>query len=180
MSDITMKSLPPGAMSGGDTTRSIRVVPKDRPLISPVPLLMMGGLVLSALAMATYGSLTGMGLPKMTASPLVESRELAFQAVGEEGYTARDPATGKIVAELRLAKGDGFVMQVIRGLNHDRKVAGTEAAAPYRLTRHADGRSYMIDPSTGKFIATASFGPAQAAHVSNLIDKAVKVAGERP
>jgi putative photosynthetic complex assembly protein len=173
MSDYAMNN------TGEGGARTIRVVPRERPFIGPVPLLMMGGLALSSLAMAAYGSWAGLGAPKFTASPEVQSRDFSFLPVGDQGFDAVDPTSGRRVAELRLAKGDGFLIQVIRGLNHDRKIAGRDLAAPYRLKRHADGASYMVDAASGKFIATASFGAAQAAHVVKLIDRA-SAAGGRP
>jgi putative photosynthetic complex assembly protein len=173
MSDIALNN------TGERGARAVRIVPRERPFIGPVPLLMMGGLALSSLVMAAYGSWAGLGAPKFTSSPEIESRELSFQPVGEQGFDAIDPASGRRVAELRLAKGDGFLIQVIRGLNHDRKVAGRDLASPYRLKRHADGSSYMVDAASGKFIATASFGAAQAAHVTKLIEKAGVAAGGR-
>jgi putative photosynthetic complex assembly protein len=173
MSEYAMNTTGEGA------ARAIRVVPRERPLIGPVPLLMMGGLAIASLAMAAYGSWAGLGAPKFTASPEVQSRDISFLPVGDQGFDALDPASGKRIAELRLAKGDGFLIQVVRGLNHDRKIAGRDLTEPYRLKRHADGNSYMVDAASGKFIATAAFGAAQAAHVVKLIEMA-SVAGGRP
>lgn len=155
--------------SGVDASR-IRAVETSRPIIGRLPLAMMGGLMLTSLAVAAYGSWAGLATPRMSAAPLIESRDLLFKPVGVSGFEVRE-ASGAIVASIDERKGDGFVVSVVRSLAYQRRTAGLPPTERFRLTLHQDGRSYLIDQERGQFIATGSFGGGNAAHVKKLLGK---------
>jgi putative photosynthetic complex assembly protein len=54
----------------------------------------------------------------------------------------------------------GFLRGVLRGFARDRKLRGLgEEAAPFALTRWADGRLSVTDPATGRYVDLGAFGP---------------------
>ena len=70
---------------------------------------------------------------------------------------------------------NGFVRGVLRGLVRGRKAESIDATPPFRLTRWADGRLSLDDPSTGRHVDLEVFGPTNAAAFADIL-----VASGRP
>jgi putative photosynthetic complex assembly protein len=63
---------------------------------------------------------------------------------------------------------NGFARGVLRSLARERKREGIGQEPPFRLTRWADGRLSLDDPSTGEHVDIEVFGPTNAAAFANL------------
>lgn len=129
-----------------------------RPMITPLPLLLACGLVLTVVGMTAFARLTGIGVLRMPATAIVEYRDLAFRDLVERGIEVINPATGLVAERIALADGGGFIQTVMRGMMVDRKRAGATGEQPYRLARHEDGRMFLHDPSTGRVQTLDAFG----------------------
>lgn len=150
-----------------------------RPLVGPVPLALACGLALSALALTSFAKLTGIGVLRMPETPIAEYRDLAFRDLTERGIDVLDPRTGAVAERLALAEGGGFIQNVLRGMNMDRKAKGVPAEAPYRVARHGDGRLYLHDPATGRRQTVDAFGPVQTAVFARLLSRGREGTGEK-
>jgi len=115
--------------------------------------LVSGTLLATAIAHGTR-----QGLSEMPASVAVEVRDLRFED-RPEGTIVIYRAGESRLAEVLPAGGNGFLRGVLRGLARERLRQHGEVAAPFRLTRWADGRLTIADPSTGRSTDVAAFGP---------------------
>lgn len=69
-----------------------------------------------------------------------------------------------------LAPGtNGFVRGVLRGLVRERRADHVGEAPPFLLTRWADGRLSLDDPSTGRHVDLEVFGPTNAAAFAAIL-----------
>lgn len=116
------------------------------------------GLVLVTLAGAALAHITHQGRSAMAASAAVEVRDLRFED-RPEGTIAIFRDGERRLADVIPAGGNGFVRGVLRGLARERMRQHGAASAPFRLTRWADGRLTVSDPSTGRSVDVAAFGP---------------------
>jgi putative photosynthetic complex assembly protein len=64
---------------------------------------------------------------------------------------------------------NGFVRGVLRGLVRERRADHVGAAPPFRLTRWADGRLSLDDPSTGRHVDLEVFGPTNAGAFAQIL-----------
>ncbi len=112
-------------------------------------------------------------------TPIVEYRELAFRDLSERGVEVIDPTNGIVLTRLARSEGGGFVQNVLSGMNVDRKRQGTPGEAPYRIARHADGRLYLNDPSTGRRQTVDAFGATQTAVFARLLAGGATTQGEK-
>jgi hypothetical protein len=69
-----------------------------------------------------------------------------------------------------LAPGTGgFVRGVLRGLARERRAEHIGPEAPLLLTRWADGRLSLDDPSTGRHVDLEVFGPTNASAFADIL-----------
>ena len=109
----------------------------------------------SAILLAGAARITGVGTLAKPTSTAIDTRE----AEGAEGPVAI------------LAPGtNGFVRSVLRGLARERRLQGVGSAPAFRLTRWADGRLSLDDPSTGRIVELGAFGPTNRAAFAQLMD----------
>ncbi len=153
--------------------------PAGRPMLTPVPLALCCGLAILSLALATFARLTDVGVLRMPPTPVLEYRELAFRDLSERGVEVIDPTTGTVLTRLARSEGGGFVQNVLSGMNVDRKRQGTPGEAPYRIARHADGRLYLNDPSTGRRQTVDAFGATQTAVFARLLAGGATTQGDK-
>ena len=64
---------------------------------------------------------------------------------------------------------DGFVRIVLRNLARERIRQEQERHIPFRLTRWADGRLSVEDPTTGRRVDLGAFGAVNAASFAKLM-----------
>jgi putative photosynthetic complex assembly protein len=112
--------------------------------------LLVGG----SLALATYGSITGMARPQPGETGIVVQRSLNFL----------DRADGAVVVEEDGATVDvvqgqaGFLRGTLRGFARTRREKGIGSAPSMTLTAYADGRLVLYDPATGRQVDLEAFG----------------------
>ncbi len=153
--------------------------PAGRPMLTPVPLALCCGLAILSLALATFARLTDVGVLRMPPTPMVEYRDLTFRDLAERGVDVVDPATGTVLGRIARSEGGGFIQNVLSGMMIDRKRQATPGEAPYRIARHADGRLYLNDPSTGRRQTVDAFGATQTAVFARLLAGGATNQGEK-
>ena len=150
MSDVTAKeSLPRGALIGA------------------------GLLVLTALVLVCVALQTGHRPAQPPTSFVVESYDLRFEDRADGAVLIYSGASDQLVDT--LAPGtNGFVRGVLRGLVRERRAENIGPSPPFRLTRWADGRLSLDDPSTGRHVDLEVFGPTNAGAFADIL-----IAGSR-
>lgn len=127
------------------------------------------GLMLFSLAISFVGARTGMGTVHMPEAAAVETRALRFEDRPSGAVVVFDAATERPLST--VAPGtDGFVRGVLRGLMRERRLEGLPREAPFLLTRWADGRLSLRDPSTGRAVELDAFGPTNVGAFRALMD----------
>jgi len=99
---------------------------------------------------------------------VVDSRDLRFVDRGDGAvliYSSRD---GRL-ADTLLPGTNGFVRGVLRGLVRERRADHIGTTPPFRLTRWADGRLSLDDPSTGRHVDLEVFGPTNAGAFAQIL-----------
>lgn len=131
-------------------------------------LLGAGGLVLSSLLIVGVARLTGYTPDRPPPSVVVESHDLRFEDRADGAVLVYDDADGRLA--YTLAPGtNGFVRGVLRGLVRERRADQVGPTPPFRLTRWADGRLSLDDPSTGRHVDLEVFGPANAGAFADIL-----------
>lgn len=129
------------------------------------------GLVLGALLVVGIARLSGYTPPEPPPSAALEVRDVRFvdrTDGGIEIYRA-----GQVSPIDTLAPGtNGFVRGVLRGLARERRARGVGSGPPFRLTRWADGRLSLDDPSTGRHVDLEVFGPTNSSAFAQILIRA--------
>lgn len=125
-------------------------------------------LVALSLAMVIIARLTGYEPAKPQASSVVESRDLRFVDRSDGAVLVYGSELDRPVDVLRPGT-NGFVRGVLRGLVRRRRADRIGAAPPFRLTRWADGRLSLDDPSTGRHVDLEVFGPTNAGAFAQIL-----------
>lgn len=152
-------------MTDRQATPAFRHSP-ERELIPAAMLRAMAGLVIAALALATFAVLTGRepeGQPP--AAPIAAERVLILEGLGAKAVRVRTP-DGEVVAD--LAHG-GFVTVVQNALGYERAKHGVPADRPVRLVAYENGRLAIHDPETGWSAELGNFGDANRAAFERLM-----------
>ena len=130
-------------------------------------------LVALSLAMVAAARIGGYRPAQPPVSTVVDSRELRFVDRSDgavlvyAGASAPDESDRPVDV---LAPGtNGFVRGVLRGLVRERRADHIGAAPPFRLTRWADGRLSLDDPSTGRHVDLEVFGPTNAGAFAQIL-----------
>ncbi len=145
----------------------------DRPF--PRGVLIGAGLLLAlSVALAAASRWTGIGQLEDPVSATVERLAIGFEDRSDGSVTVFAVDDGREVA--RLAPGtNGFIRSVVRGLARERRARGIGSEPAFWLTRRADGRLSLDDPSTGRSVELGAFGPTNAEAFADLL-----VAGRTP
>ena len=114
--------------------------------------LVAGSIVLAAVSHATNAE--HVALPPTVA---VSSVDLAFKDLPDGGIVVTDAATGRLVSDVAPETGH-FVRGIMRALVRGHRRAGEPDGMPFRLTRWADGRLTIADPSTRESFELEAFG----------------------
>jgi putative photosynthetic complex assembly protein len=99
--------------------------------------------------------------PGVEPGAVLRERALRFADDGQGGVRVVDHASGRTLEVMRGEQG--FLRGVLRGLARDRRQHEIGAEPPYLLSLREDGRLLITDPTTGRRIDLASFGPDNAA-----------------
>lgn len=140
----------------------------------PIPkgiLYAAGGLVVASLGLATLAQTTGFGKMTVPKAEALSRAEVRFEDHGEDGVAVLDARSGHLVATLESG-GDGFVRGVLRSLNRQRRLDQLSTGAPFVLTRWADGRLSLADPTTGEEVQLVGFGEDNFAAFDALAEAA--------
>lgn len=143
-------------------------LPSEDPIVTRRGLFAIFALLLFALSSATVARLTGVGASRVTTTAAVETRDLTFTD-GERGSVLVFDAAEQRLIDTLAPGSNGFVRVVLRGLARERKLGDIGAEPPFRLTRHADGRLMLTDPSTQRQVDLAAFGDANARSFARLM-----------
>ncbi|MEL6196749.1 MAG: photosynthetic complex assembly protein PuhC [Pseudomonadota bacterium] len=129
-----------------------------------------GGLVMVlTLILTTVATLSRDPAPRAAThdTPIHASRTVTFEPV-DSGLIVRDVDTGEEVAALIDADG-GFIHNVVRVLNKERRRYGVGPDEPYAITGYINGRVSITDLSTGRVIDINAFGSNQVDSFRNLL-----------
>ncbi len=121
-----------------------------------------------SLLLAGAARITGIGKVSGPTSAPVTSRLLRFEDRADGSVAVYEAAAVEPVQV--LAPGShGFVRSVLRGLARERKRQGVGREPAFRLTRWADGRLSLEDPTTGRSVELGAFGPTNRAAFAQLM-----------
>ena len=143
-------------------------VPADS---GPLPrglLIGAGVLVGMALLLVITARLSGYQPAKPPPSSIVQREELRFEDHPDGAVAIYLSRENRLVDTL-LPGTNGFVRGVLRGLVRGRRAESIGSTPPFRLTRWADGRLSLDDPSTGRHIDLEVFGPTNSGAFAEIL-----------
>jgi putative photosynthetic complex assembly protein len=146
MSNLDVRSFPPGVLWGAAVIIAITIT------------------------LAAVARHTGMTVTDINQSPPVKVLELRFDDQRDGAIAVFDTERGDVVDVLRPGTS-GFVRNVMRSLARERLMHGGKPETPFRMTRWADGRLTIDDPTTGRHVDLGAFGSMNTASFARLIEK---------
>lgn len=150
-----------------------KLVVRDKEMIPTVLLRALLVLVLCALAIVAYASITDRPLEAM---PALEGevdivKERTVFLYGDMSGSARVlDANGSMIANLDETQG-GFVAGMYRVLKRKRTQAGLSVDLPVRLILFENGQLSLRDDHTGWRAELIGFGPTNAATFAALLEE---------
>ncbi len=139
--------------------------------IKPFPrgaLLGAAALIALTISVSLAARLTGSTITDKNNSPPAKMLQLRFEDRADGGITVFDAERNMVHEELPPGAG-GFVRTVMRSLARDRRQHGEGREPPFRLTRWADGRLTIDDPTTGSHVDLGAFGSLNTASFARLL-----------
>ena len=127
-----------------------------------------GGLVIASLLLVGVARLTGYKPAQPPVSSVVDSYDLRFEDRADGAVLIYDTADNQLADTLEPGT-NGFVRGVLRGLVRERRADHIGPTPPFRLTRWADGRLSLDDPSTGRHVDLEVFGPTNAGAFADIL-----------
>ena len=127
-----------------------------------------GALIGFTLLSITVARVSGVGFTSPPAAEAIERRELRF-VDRSDGSVAVFQHDGDRPIEVLAPGTNGFIRGVMRGLARERRQWDIGTQPPFLLTRWADGRLTLEDPTTGRQIDLAAFGPTNAGAFARLL-----------
>lgn len=131
-------------------------------------LLGAGALVVASLLLVSLARLAGYRPEQPPPSKVVESYALRFVDRGDGAVLVYDASGDRLVDTLQPGT-NGFVRGVLRGLVRERNADHIGPTPPFSLTRWADGRLSLDDPSTGRHVDLEVFGPTNAGAFADIL-----------
>ncbi|QUJ78381.1 photosynthetic complex assembly protein [Sulfitobacter albidus] len=142
---------------------------RDRDMVPRVLVQAMFALMLGSLALVSYARITDTPLTGVAPAPaIVAETVVTFGGDRTTGITVHD-ATGTQIAASTDPRA-GFIDVVWVAVMRERKVQGTDPAAPIRVVRRDGGRTDIIDDSTGWSLPLIGYGQDNVAAFATLID----------
>jgi putative photosynthetic complex assembly protein len=111
----------------------------------------------------------GLSPAKPEPSAIVASYELRFEDRADGAVLVYSEPADRLVQTLPPGT-NGFVRGVLRGLARERRAEQIGPTAPFKLTRWADGRLSLDDPSTNRHVDLEVFGPTNAGAFAAIFD----------
>jgi putative photosynthetic complex assembly protein len=140
----------------------------EDPILPRGALIGASSLVIASLVLVIVARLTHYQPDRPAPSAVITQVDLRFieEAGGSVGVFA--DADGHRVET--LAPGtNNFIRGVLRGLARERRADHVGPEQPFRLTRWADGRLSLDDPSTGRHIDLEVFGPTNSGAFAEIL-----------
>jgi putative photosynthetic complex assembly protein len=126
-----------------------------------------GTLIAFALAMAIVGRMNGPDT-SLASVPQIAHRDLRFSDRADGGITVTNAETGAVVAVV-AREHDNFLRATMRGLALQRERSGLGPETPFVLTRWADGRLTLTDPTNHRVLELEAFGETNEATFATLL-----------
>jgi putative photosynthetic complex assembly protein len=130
-------------------------------------------LVCGSLLLVGVARLTGYHPAQPPPSAVVESRDLRFED-RPDGAVLIYLAGQNVLVDTLPPGTNGFVRGVLRGLVRERRADHIGPMPPFRLTRWANGRLSLDDPSTGRHVDLEVFGPTNAGAFADILTASVQ------
>jgi putative photosynthetic complex assembly protein len=131
------------------------------------PLVAIGVFVVCTLIAVTWVRLSGVPIHTPDA-PAVQERALRFEDQPDGSIAVMDVRSGKHIAP--ISGQAGFVRGTLRGLARERKRQGIGAEPAFLLIGRSDGSLTLQDPSTGRVVDLASFGPLNSGVFAQMLN----------
>jgi len=103
-------------------------------------------------------------------SPPIKVLKLRFDDRRDGAITVFDTERRNVVDVLRPGTS-GFVRNVMRSMARERLMHGGSPDTPFQMTRWADGRLTIDDPTTGRHVDLGAFGSMNTASFARLMEK---------
>jgi len=132
------------------------------------------GLVIASLVLVIVARLTHYQPDRPAPSAVVTQVDLRF-ADNPDGAISIYATPGEQLVDTLAPGTNNFVRGVLRGLARDRRADRISAEQPFRLTRWADGRLSLDDPSTGRHIDLEVFGPTNSGAFADILIASTQV-----
>ena len=127
-----------------------------------------GSLVIASLLIVAGARLIGYQPAQPPLSAIVERADLRFVDRPDGAVLIYSNQSDRLVDTLQPGT-NGFVRGVLRGLVRERNADHVGRTPPFRLTRWADGRLSLDDPSTGRHVDLEVFGPTNAGAFADIL-----------
>ncbi|MDE1923078.1 MAG: phosphonate-binding protein [Gammaproteobacteria bacterium] len=148
----------------------------EDPILPRGALLGAGILVLTTLVLVAAARLAGYRPDRPAPSAVVSRIDLRF-ADRANGAIAIYSADGGRLLDTLAPGTNGFVRGVLRGLALVRDEEHIGVSPPFRLTRWADGRLSLDDPSTGRHVDLEAFGPTNSGAFAGILNATLSSEG---
>ena len=147
--------------------RTVQARPPAPDTMPRGPLLLIGALLLAALAGVAGVRLSGTEIREPDAAAVAQ-RSLRFEDRRDGSVAVLDARSGQ---QIESIQGEaGFLRGALRAMARERRKQGLGAEPAFELIARADGRLTLSDPATGERVELESFGPTNAGVFARLLD----------
>lgn len=147
--------------------RTVQARPPTHDTMPRGPLLLIGALLLAALAGVAGVRLSGTEIREPDAAAVAQ-RSLRFEDRRDGSVAVLDARSGQ---QIESIQGEaGFLRGALRAMARERRKQGLGAEPAFELIARADGRLTLSDPATGERVDLESFGPTNAGVFARLLD----------
>ncbi|MBS0644328.1 MAG: photosynthetic complex assembly protein PuhC [Acetobacteraceae bacterium] len=122
-----------------------------------VILIAVGTAMVMSIMAAAAGRIWPVSYTTPTAAAVV-SRDLLFRDMPDGGVAIYDAHDSSAPISIAAPQTNGFLRATMRTLASQRKRQDAGPDIPFRLTRYADGRLTLEDPTTHRIVEMEAFG----------------------
>ena len=130
----------------------------------------LGVVVAGTIALAGITHATNAQHVTMPPSRPIAAVDLAFRDLSDGGISITEAGTGRVVSTVAPQSGH-FIRGIMRALVLGHRRAGEPDGMPFRLTRWADGRLTIADPSTRESFELEAFGSTNEQVFAAFLEK---------
>jgi putative photosynthetic complex assembly protein len=142
---------------------------RDREMVPKVLVRAMFGLMAASVALVGYAQWADVPLSGVAPdSPVVQERMITLTGDHAAGYAVIDDS-GQQIAHSKDDK-NGFIDVIASSIKRERETNGYALNDPLRLVRRENGKTAVIDPTTGWKIELIGYGKDNVAAFASLID----------